>query len=62
MPTEFPTMKTFSGQFFHSMQIPVCLWFLAKNKNADAKRGFRDRRQLTDAGLAVRLTTMENKA
>ena len=20
--------------------VPICLWFLAKNKNADAKRGF----------------------
>jgi len=28
---------------FYSTQVPVCLWFLAKNKNADAKRGFRDR-------------------
>ncbi len=34
-----------SGQFFYSKQIPVCLWFLAKNKAADAKRGFRDRRK-----------------
>lgn len=34
---------TLPGQFFYSTQIPVCLWFLAKNKNADAKRGFRDR-------------------
>ena len=23
----------------------TCLWFLAKNKNADAKRGFRDCRK-----------------
>ena len=22
------------GQLFYSTQIPVCLWFLAKNKNA----------------------------
>jgi type I restriction-modification system DNA methylase subunit len=35
------------GELFYSTQIPVCLWFLAKNKNADAKRGFRDRRQQT---------------
>ena len=32
---------------FHCTAIPVCLWFLAKNKNADAKRGFRDRRKQT---------------
>ena len=30
-------------QLFYSTQIPVCLWFLTKNKTADAKRGFRDR-------------------
>ena len=35
------------GLLFYSTQIPVCLWFLAKNKNADAKRGFRDRRKQT---------------
>ena len=27
--------------------VPVCLWFLAKNKAADAKRTFRDRRKQT---------------
>ena len=25
------------------MQIPVCLWFLTRNKTADAKRNFRAR-------------------
>jgi type I restriction enzyme M protein len=38
-------MVALPGQLFYSTQIPVCLWFLAKNKAADAKRGFRDRRQ-----------------
>jgi type I restriction enzyme M protein len=38
-------MVALPGQLFPSTQIPVCLWFLAKNKAADAKRGFRDRRQ-----------------
>ena len=28
----------------YSAQIPVCFCFLAQNKNADAKRGLRDRR------------------
>ena len=55
-------MVALPGQLSYSTQIPVCLWFLAKNKNADAKRGFRDRRLQTDVGLATRLTTMENKA
>jgi len=36
-------MIVLPGQLFYSTQIPVCLWFLAKNKAADAKRGFRDR-------------------
>ena len=40
-------MVALPGQLFYSTQIPVCLWFLAKNKTADAKRGFRDRRKQT---------------
>jgi type I restriction-modification system DNA methylase subunit len=40
-------MVALPGQLFYSTQIPVCLWFLAKSKNADAKRGFRDRRKQT---------------
>ncbi len=40
-------MVALPGQLFYSTQIPVCLWFLSKNKHADAKRGFRDRRQHT---------------
>jgi type I restriction enzyme M protein len=40
-------MVALPGQLFYSTQIPVCLWFLTKNKNADAKRGFRDRRKQT---------------
>jgi type I restriction enzyme M protein len=38
-------MVALPGQLFYSTQIPVCLWFLAKTKNADSKRGFRDRRK-----------------
>ena len=40
-------MVAMPGQLFYSTQIPVCLWFLTKNKGADAKRGFRDRRKQT---------------
>jgi type I restriction enzyme M protein len=40
-------MVALPGQLFYSTQIPVCLWFLAKNKGADAKRAFRDRRKQT---------------
>ena len=41
------TRRALPGQLFSSTQIPVCLGFLAKNKNDDAKRGFRNRRQHT---------------
>ncbi len=37
-------MVALPGQLFYTTQIPVCLWFLAKNKN-DGKR--RDRRKQT---------------
>ena len=37
-------MIALPGQLFYSTQIPVCLWFFAKNKN-DGKR--RDRRKHT---------------
>jgi len=36
-------MVALPGQLFYSTLILVCLWFLAKNKKADAKRGFRGR-------------------
>jgi len=34
-------MVALPGQLFYSTQIPVCLWFLARNKRT---KGFRDRR------------------
>ena len=42
-------MIALPGQLFYTTQIPVCLWFLAKNKkalslNGHAKRNHRDRR------------------
>jgi type I restriction enzyme M protein len=40
-------MVALPGQLFYSTPIPVCLWFLAKNRAADNKRGFRDRRKQT---------------
>ena len=30
--------RALPGQLFYSTQIPVCLWLLAKNKSAAAKR------------------------
>jgi hypothetical protein len=32
-----------SSFFIHPSAFKTCLWFLAKNKKADAKRGFRGR-------------------
>ena len=42
------SLTLFPGQLFYSTQIPVCLWFLAKTKNADAKR-----QNLPELGLAA---------
>jgi type I restriction enzyme M protein len=45
-------MAALPSQLFYSTQVPVCLWFLAKGKAADAKRGLRDRKGL-DNQLAL---------
>ena len=37
-------MIALPGQLFYTTQIPVCLWFLTKNKKADKQRGYRDRK------------------
>ncbi len=36
-------MIALPGQLFYTTQIPVCLWFLTRNKKQDRRRGFRDR-------------------
>ncbi|WP_319549134.1 class I SAM-dependent DNA methyltransferase [Desulfogranum marinum] len=36
-------MIALPGQLFYTTPIPVCLWFLSKNKKLDTKRGYRDR-------------------
>lgn len=36
-------MIALPGQLFYTTQIPVCLWFMTKNKRADSVRGYRDR-------------------
>jgi len=41
-------MVALPGQLVYSTQAPVCLWLLAKNKAADAKR-----QDLPELGLAV---------
>jgi len=40
-------MIALPGQLFYTTQIPVCLWFLTKNKKADSARGYRDRQGQT---------------
>jgi type I restriction enzyme M protein len=36
-------MIALPGQLFFTTQIPVCLWFMSKNKGANSKFGYRDR-------------------
>ncbi len=36
-------MIALPGQLFYTTQIPVCLWFLTKNKKADSERGYCNR-------------------
>jgi len=36
-------MIALPGQLFYTTQIPVCLWFMTKNKKEDKERGYRNR-------------------
>lgn len=36
-------MIALPGQLFFTTQIPVCLWFMTKNKAADSEKGYRNR-------------------
>lgn len=36
-------MIALPGQLFFTTQIPVCLWFMTKNKTADSEKGYRNR-------------------
>lgn len=40
-------MIALPGQLFFTTQIPVCLWFLSKNKQGDSERGHRNRESQT---------------
>lgn len=40
-------MIALPGQLFYTTQIPVCLWFITKNKKADELRGYRNRQRET---------------
>ncbi|WP_321319209.1 class I SAM-dependent DNA methyltransferase [Labilibaculum sp.] len=37
-------MISLPGQLFYTTQIPVCLWFLTKNKKEDKEHGYRNRK------------------
>jgi type I restriction enzyme M protein len=54
-------MVALPGQLFYSTQIPVCLWFIARSKHADPRRGFRDRRQQTLFIDARKLGTLTDR-
>jgi len=36
-------MIALPGQLFYTTQIPVCLWFMTKNKKKDPEKGYRNR-------------------
>lgn len=40
-------MIALPGQLFYTTQIPVCLWFITKNKREDKEHGFRNRQKET---------------
>lgn len=58
-------MIALPGQLFFTTQIPVCLWFMSKNKGASIKHGYRDRQGETlfidarDLGTMVSRTNKE---
>jgi type I restriction enzyme M protein len=49
------------GQLFYTTQIPVSLWFVTRNKKADAKRGYRERTGETLFIDARRLGTLVDR-
>ena len=54
-------MVALPGNLFYSTTIPVCVWFLAKNKGGDSKRGLRERHQQTLFIDARKLGTLIDK-
>ncbi|MCW7553862.1 type I restriction-modification system subunit M [Endozoicomonas gorgoniicola] len=40
-------MIALPGQLFYTTQIPVCLWFLTKNKKTDTEHGYKSREEET---------------
>jgi type I restriction enzyme M protein len=54
-------MIALPGQLFFTTQIPVCLWFLTKNKCEDKVRGYRDRQGETLFIDARQMGTMADR-
>ena len=54
-------MIALPGQLFYTTQIPVCLWFLTKNKGEDKTRGYRDRKGETLFIDARQMGTMASR-
>lgn len=54
-------MIALPGQLFFTTQIPVCLWFVTKNKAADVAKGYRDRQGETLFIDARNLGSMINR-
>jgi len=58
-------MIALPGQLFYTTQIPVCLWFLTKNKRGNAEQGTKDREGETlfidarNMGTMISRTTKE---
>lgn len=54
-------MIALPGQLFYTTQIPVCLWFLTKNKGEDKTRGYRNRQGETLFIDARQMGTMASR-
>lgn len=55
-------MIALSGQLFYTTQIPVCLWFITKNKKTDDVRGYQNREGETLFIDARQMGTMIDRA
>jgi len=54
-------MIALPGQLFYTTQIPVCLWFLTKNKGENKAHGYRDRKGETLFIDARQMGTMASR-
>ncbi|TGA72231.1 DNA methyltransferase [Aliivibrio fischeri] len=54
-------MVALPGQLFYTTQIPVCLWFITKDKTANVGKGYRNREEETLFIDAREMGTMINR-